>query len=133
MIYKFSPVNTSRLSIFWVSNSSKCHWWMGYHSRPHLGNSEHPPSPQFYWQEIIWWLPLPKLISWINLCQHFIVKKCSLNDLSSKYKQANFIFTYNILEMYIKWWTLILLFLLPLHMTRDITKDEGEERKGKIY
>ena len=49
-IYKFSPVNTSRLSIFWVSNSSECHW------RPQtpFGRLRMPPSPQFRWQEIIW-------------------------------------------------------------------------------
>ena len=40
-ISKFSPVNTSRLSIFWVSNSSECHW------RPQtpFGKLRMPPKP----------------------------------------------------------------------------------------
>ena len=52
-IYKFSPVNTSRLSIFWVSNSSKCHRWLGLFPRTLFGALRLPPSPQFCRQEIL--------------------------------------------------------------------------------
>ena len=54
VIYKFSPVNQSRLSIFWVSNSSKCCWQLGLSPQTPFGGLRTPPSPQFHWQEIIW-------------------------------------------------------------------------------
>ena len=55
-IYKFSPVNTSRLSIFWVSNSSKCRW----------REVPMPQAPSSVGRNLFGRLPPAKLISWIS-------------------------------------------------------------------
>ena len=51
-IYKFSTVNKSRLSIFWVSNSSKCRRRL--FPQTLFGGLRLPLSPQFRRHEIIW-------------------------------------------------------------------------------
>ena len=55
-IYKFSPLNTSRLSIFWVSNSSKCRW----------REVPMPQAPSSVGRNLFGRLPPAKLISWIS-------------------------------------------------------------------